>query len=305
MNKHGGTPTDRGRLEGTEDLEKQLSIIGGSQAYNLVKSGQFKGEDLSPIETPFGESQPLIRLENGILFICRHGRDGYSIAAPWVNYRANIWALKELGTTHIVSWSGPGAIDESLEIGQFVIPDDIIDETKAREHSFFKGTGWGFVRQNPVFCPTLSRAIAEVMEDLVLHVRSGGTYVCTEGPRLETPAEIRKFKLFGGDMVGMTLVPEVFLAKELEMHYASICYITNYAEGLRERSFEPGVLFEGLLDEDEGQAVDDAVSQFPSIVHALANRLGSLEHSCQCDMLMERYRRRGDIGPDWHEWIRK
>ena len=275
----------------------QLAIVGGSQAYKLILSGQ----ELLPVKTPFGESQPALRLDNGTIFMSRHGKDHYSVAAPWVNYRANIWALKELGTTHIVSWSGPGAIDETLEIGQFVIPNDIIDETKARECSFFKKTGWGFVRQNPVFCPTLTLAMSDAMAELGLKCQSGGTYVCTEGPRLETPAEIRKYKLLGGHMVGMTLVPEVFLAKELEMHYASICYITNYAEGLRERPFEPGVLFEGLLDEDERGAVDDAVFQFPRIIQALAEK--SVEGSCQCDRLMERYRRRGDIGPDWHTWI--
>ena len=280
----------------------QLAIIGGSQACNLIKSGQLIGEEIAAVGTPFGESQPVFRLENGILFMSRHGKEGYSIAAPWVNYRANIWGLKELGATHLVSWSGPGAIDESLEIGQFVIPDDIIDETRARECSFFKGTGWGFVRQNPVFCPTLSRAIADIMGNLRLKCRSGGTYVCTEGPRLETPAEIRKFRLFGGHLVGMTLVPEVFLAKELEMHYASICYITNYAEGIRERPFEPGVLFEGLLDEAERQTVNDAVSQFPRIIQALSQQ--AIGDSCRCGNLMERYRRRGDIGPDWHTWIR-
>ena len=284
-------------------LPDRLAVIGGSQAYNLIESGRFVGEEIAPIPTPFGDSQPVLRLENGTLFMSRHGRMGYSIAAPWVNYRANIWGLKELGATHIVSWSGPGAIDETLEIGQFVIPDDLIDETKAREYSFFKGTGWGFVRQNPVFCPTLGRAICDVMDELGLNCQSGGTYVCTEGPRLETPAEIRKFRLFGGNMVGMTLVPEIFLAKELEMHYASICYITNYAEGLRERSFEPGVLFEGLLDENERQAVDNAVSQFPRIIEALSRQ--PVEDACRCDRLMERYRKRGDIGADWHTWIKE
>jgi len=276
---------------------EQLAVIGGSQAYGL----QITGEEIPAVKTPFGESQPILRMDDGTLFMSRHGMEGYSIAAPWVNYRANIWALKELGTTHIISWSGPGAIDQTLEIGQFVIPDDIIDETKARQSSFFKGTGWGFVRQNPVFCPTLSRAIVEVMGELGLNCRSGGTYVCTEGPRLETPAEIRKFKLFGGDLVGMTLVPEVFLAKELEMHYASICYITNYAEGLRERSFEPGVLFEGLSNTDERQAANDAVARFPRIIEALSRH--RIEDSCRCDKLMERYRNRGDIGPDWHTWV--
>ena len=283
----------------------QLAIIGGSQAYSLIQAGEFAGEEISPMQTPFGESQPVLRLKNGTLFMSRHGIQGYSIAAPWVNYRANIWALKELGVQQIISWSGPGAIDETLRIGQFVIPDDVIDETKSRAHSFFEGTGWGFVRQNPVFCPTLTSALARVMADLGLDSRSGGTYVCTEGPRLETPAEIRKFKLIGGHMVGMTLVPEVFLAKELEICYASICYITNYAEGLRDRPFQPGVLFEGLLDEPEKNAVDEAVRRFPKIIALLAERLHSIEPDCHCDKLMERYRRTSILSSDWRTWIKR
>lgn len=288
-------------------MSNRLAVIGGSQAYALIQDGRLGGEALGVVVTPSGESQPVFRLRFGdkeVLFMSRHGIEGYSIAAPWVNYRANIWALKELGATQVVSWSGPGAIDESLQIGQFVLPDDLIDETKARTHSFFEGTGWGFVRQNPVFCPTLRQALSGVMDELGFTCRDGGVYVCTEGPRLETPAEIRKFKQFGGDLVGMTLIPEIFLAKELEMHYASICYVTNYAEGLRDRPFNPGVLFEGLLDDDERKAVDDAVSRFPEIIEALAERLDSIPQSCHCDKLMERYRRRGQIGPDWHTWIR-
>lgn len=287
-------------------MEQRLAIIGGSQAYSLLQSGAFEAERFRPMETPFGSSQAVYFVRIGgrkVLFLSRHGESGYSIAAPWVNYRANIWALKEYGATSIVSWSGPGAIDESLEIGQFVIPDDIIDETKSRPSSFFEGAGWGFVRQNPVFCPHLRNSLAQVSKELGLTYRPSGTYVCTEGPRLETPAEIRKFKMFGGDLVGMTLVPEVFLARELEICYASICYVTNYAEGLRERSFVPGVLFEGLLDEDERRSVDEAVAQFSKIVERLAT-LFDQPRSCTCDMLMERYRRRGDIGADWHTWVK-
>jgi 5'-methylthioadenosine phosphorylase len=286
----------------------QLAIIGGSQAYSFLCSGEIAGERIDPALTPFGESQPVFRVrlgEKDILFMSRHGVEGYHVAAPWVNYRANIWALKELGVGRIVSWSGPGAIDESLRIGQFVIPDDVIDETRSRPHSFFEGTGWGFVRQNPVFCPTLTGAINQVMAELTNPCRAGGVYVCTEGPRLETPAEIRKFKLCGADVVGMTLVPEVFLAKELEMCYASICCITNCAEGLRDRPFQPGVLFEGLLDEEERNAVDAAVSRFPRIMTLLAERLSSTESTCHCDKLMDRYRRRGIISSDWHTWIKR
>lgn len=287
-------------------MSRRLAVIGGSQAYAILESGGIKGERTDPIATPFGLSQPIYKVVlDGVetLFLSRHGERGYSIAAPWVNYRANIWALKEVGATHIISWSGPGAIDQTFKIGQFVIPDDIIDETKSRESSFFKGTGWGFIRQNPVFCPSLSAVIASSLTAAEVEYRAGGTYVCTEGPRLETPAEIRKFRMFGGDMVGMTLVPEAFLAKELEMCYASICYITNYAEGIRDRPYKKGVLFEGLLDADEIDAVNYAVSTFPRIITGIASRIGEAGPSCSCPVSMERYRRRGDVGSDWHTWI--
>lgn len=285
----------------------RLAIIGGSQAYSLLQKGSIIGERLGPVETPFGESVPVYRLVidgADVLFISRHGETGYQIAAPWVNYHANIWALKELGATAVVAWSGPGAIDETLKIGQYVIPDDLIDETKSRERSFFKGTGWGFVRQNPVFCPTLRSALVQVLTTLGIEFRDVSTYVCTEGPRLETPAEIRKYKLCGGHLVGMTLVPEVFLAKELEMCYSQISYITNYAEGLRARPFQPGVLFEGLLDPEEVKAVDDAVSRFPEIIRALVSALDGISPKCQCNQFMERYKRRGIIGSDWRTWIK-
>lgn len=287
-------------------MDTQLAVIGGSQAYFLLESGELSGERLDPVSTPFGESQPIFRLEIGgknVLFLSRHGEKGYRIAAPWVNYRANIWALKELGTERIVSWSGPAAIDPNLEIGQFVIPDDLVDETRCRPQSFFEGKGWGFVRQESVFCPCMSEILNDAAEQYDLNCKNGGTYVCTEGPRLETKAEIRKYKLYGGELVGMSLAPEVFLAKELEMCYASICYITNYAEGLRVRRFRPGELFEGLLDPVEKESVDRAISIFPYIAAAVAASPKLAKRDCSCPRYMERYRQRGDIGEDWHTWI--
>ncbi len=287
-------------------MSDTIAIIGGSGAYGLLQSGGFAGERIGPVATPFGDSQAVYRCaasDAEFLFLSRHGETGYTVSAPFVNYRANIWALKELGTARIIAWSGPGAIDESLVIGQYVLPDDLLDETKHRTYTFFEGLGIGFVRQNPVFCPQLRTFASEIFSELGTHYRHTGIYTCTEGPRLETPAEIRKFKMLGGDLVGMTLVPEVFLAKELEMCYMPVCYVTNYAEGIRPSLFVPGVLFEGLLSDEEKHAVDAAVSRFPEIVHALVVAVSGEERVCACGRLMERYRRRGDIGSDWRTWI--
>jgi 5'-methylthioadenosine phosphorylase len=294
----------------SNQLFPQFAVIGGSQAYRFL-AGNSQKEDLGAQATPFGESQPIFlfkKPEGSFLFLSRHGEKGYSIAASFVNYRANIYALKDLGVRQILSWSGPGAISTDYGIGQFVIIDDIIDETHRRMSTFFEHGGLGFIRQNPVFCPHLRNLLQESLTHLKLDFAPAGTYVCTEGPRLETPAEIRKFSLYGAHLVGMTLVPEVFLAKELEMCYAALCYVTNYAEGIKESAFQPGVLFEGLASENEHQIVEEAVNAFPQIVETIAKLTtrGPTPNQparCMCSQAMQRYRNRGDIGDDWREWL--
>ncbi|OFX15376.1 MAG: phosphorylase, partial [Armatimonadetes bacterium RBG_16_58_9] len=258
------------------------------------------------IQTPFGASAPVheVTLENRrIYYLSRHGETGYRVSAPFVNYRANIWALKELGVQRIIAWSGPGAIDPRIPIGDILVPGDLIDETRGRPSTFFEGLGIGFIRQNPVFCPELSKALQEVITSRLGHCRTGDVYVCTQGPRLETPAEIRKFASYGATCVGMTLAPEAFLARELEMCYCPVCYITNYAEGVVDRSYKPGKLFEGLLSEDEAELVRRAVEALPQIVLDSLLKVAS-EPQCHCGSSMRRYVKRGDIGEDWHTWIR-
>jgi 5'-methylthioadenosine phosphorylase len=285
----------------------QFAVIGGSQAYRLLADNS-QMERIGEQDTPFGKSQPIFLFRKpagSFLFLSRHGEKGYSIAASFVNYRANIYALKGLGVRQIVSWSGPGAIFANYKIGQYVIIDDVIDETRRRPSTFYEHGGLGFIRQNPVFCPHLRKALEDTLARLQLDFASGGTYVCTEGPRLETPAEIRKFAAYGAHLVGMTLVPEVFLAKELEMCYAALCYVTNYAEGLRQKEFQPGVLFEGLADEGERQAVEASVNNFSRIIELMAGLVSEGIPDCKCGQAMQRYRDRGDIGEDWREWIRQ
>lgn len=283
-----------------------FAVIGGSQAYDLLKKGAIQGERIGEIETPFGCSQPVYHIRNKdgeMLFLSRHGETGYNLTAPFVNYRANIYALKELDVKQIVSWSGPGAINTSYPIGGYVLVDDVVDETHGRESTFFKNQGIGFVRQSPVFCPTLRDCIKKSLLSLRIDFCESGTYVCTQGPRLETPAEIRKYKSYGCDLVGMTLVPEVFLAKELEMCYAAICYVTNYAEGIIEKPFKAGELFEGLASDADRKAVEQAVSRFPMVIAEVAKNIKQQVMHCPCPSLMERYKKRGDIGADWHDWV--
>ena len=287
-------------------MDERLAIIGGSKAYELLQNGALQGTRLGERETPFGESAPVFLVDASgreVIFLSRHGESGYECAAPWVNYRANIYALKDLGAGAIVAWSGPGAIDARYKVGQFVVPHDIVDETRNRSSSFFVGGGLGFLRMDKPLCPTLRNVLATVLDELSCEHSPEGVYVCTEGPRLETPAEIRKYGSYGGQLVGMTLAPEAFLARELEICYAALCYVANYAEGVREREHAARELFGGLSSKKEAERVERAVQTFPKIIGLAAERFLSEPHVCSCRSAMDRYRQEGRISGDWRSWI--
>ncbi len=277
-----------------------IAFLGGSGAYFLRKSSFGQILKKTVLKTPFGDSNPIYRIKTPqgfeILFLSRHGEKRYDKTAPYVNYRANIFALKKLGADRIISWTGPGALNSAYGPGSIVIPSDVLDFTKNRPLTFFENSGIGFVRQNPVFCPILREALKKSMLRLGVKFFYGGTYACTEGPRLETPSEIKALKGLGADMVGMTLVPELFLAKELEMCYASVCYITNYAEGLVKTPFVKGVLFEGMLSDKDKNKVDEALNLLPAILLEAASLLQDTPRSCPCPHLLERYRKDGRLG---------
>src|SRR5690606_17329878 len=206
---------------------------------------------------PYGASAPFVQLTAGdktVWFSSRHGEDGLQRSAAFVNHRANIWAARELGATGILSWNGVGAIAPGLSVGQLVVPDDVLDMTRGRVGSFqfpVPSSQEKDVRsQSVVFSPELrSRLIAACAESGTAFA-THGTYVCTEGPRLETAAEIAMYGWGGAAVVGMTLCPEVWLAAELGIPYASLCIITNMATGRWHidpyRDFGVGVGIKGL-----------------------------------------------------------
>ncbi|MBI5178665.1 MAG: MTAP family purine nucleoside phosphorylase [Nitrospinae bacterium] len=284
-----------------------LAVIGGSRAYDLLKSSGFGAVKGKPhvIKTPFGNSAPVRLFSSSrfsYFFLSRHGEKGYEVSAPYVNYRANIWALKKLGVERIVSWSQPGAISPKIKPGDFILPHDIIDMTKNRPANFFEGTGLGFIRMSEPFCPEVRSACAHALStasfggkqgSLKLAWHANGVYVCTEGPRLETPAEIRMFARWGGDLVGMTLVPEAFLARQMEMCYGAICLSSNFAEGVVARGFKEGELFEGMLAPEESAAVEASVQHLPRIIGAALGALAGMKRECKCGLAMERYRKKG------------
>jgi 5'-methylthioadenosine phosphorylase len=289
-----------------------FAVIGGSGAYHLLSENTLGEElDCTVLDTPFGQSSPIHRFRNKeseFIFLSRHGEKDYSLTAPFVNYKANIYALKACGAERIVSWSGPGIINQSFQPGDFVLPHDVIDETRNRPTTFFEGRGVGFIRQSEVFCPQIRQVLHEVLHDAEIPHPDKAVYACTEGPRLETPAEIKKLRIIGADLVGMTLVPEAFLARELEICYTPICYLTNYAEGVVERNFKGGELFEGMQSQDERASVETSVRRFPEIIKGYLEKIigpdvTGAQRDCNCQQALRRYKDKGMISEDWKQWF--
>ena len=205
-----------------------LGVIGGSGVYDM--SG-LENARWQRVESPWGEpSDDLLlgRLSGvDVAFLPRHGR-GHVHSPTSINYRANIDALKRAGCTDIVSVSACGSFREELPPGHFVLADQFIDRTHAREKSFF---GRGFVAHvsmaHPV-CPRLVTALAEAATEEGLACRIGGTYLAMEGPQFSTLAESNLYRSWGCDVIGMTGMPEAKLAREAELPYASVAMVTDF-----------------------------------------------------------------------------
>lgn len=281
-----------------------VACIGGAAAYNLLDEGAFVAQRLGAQPTPFGRSQPIYRCRTRFgefFFLLRHGESRYELAPGSINYRANIYALKDLGMRTVVSWSETRAISHNYKIGEYVVVGDLIDETRARPATFFENRGLGDVRQWPVFCPSLRQALVQTLEAEGCRFARDGVYVCTEGPRRETPAEARKYLSYGGDLIGHTLAPEVFLAKELEMCYACLSYIASYVEhGCDFRPFEHGRV---LAAETEQRRAAAAVERFPRLLERLSHVLPNTPAMCKCDTTMRKHVDAGQIGPEWRGWF--
>jgi 5'-methylthioadenosine phosphorylase len=205
-----------------------LGIIGGSGVYDIAG---LEDAHWRHIASPWGEaSDDLLfgRLSGvDVVFLPRHGR-GHVHSPTTINYRANIDALKRAGCTDIISVSACGSLREELAPGHFVLADQFIDRTHAREKTFF---GDGFVAHvslaHPV-CPRLVKALSGAAAADGIPCRTGGTYLAMEGPQFSTLAESRLYRFWGCDVIGMTAMPEAKLAREAELPYAIVAMVTDY-----------------------------------------------------------------------------
>ncbi len=209
---------------------KSIGIIGGSGVY----SPEFieNAKEIS-VKTDFGEISLTKGISNGrgVYFLTRHGKH-HTIPPHKLNYRGNIMAFHILGVERIVATAAVGSINKNFSPGTFVILDQFLDFTKNRVETFFSKEKVVHTDCTNPYCPEISATIKDAAAHFGYPHHLGGTYVAAEGPRFETKAEIKAYGILGGDVVGMTGVPEVVLAKELGMCYASIAVVTNFAAGI-------------------------------------------------------------------------
>lgn len=257
-----------------------FGIIGGSGFYKPDKVSETK-----KINTPFGDVQVIISTigEKRTAFIPRHGTK-HETPPHMINFRANIFAFHVLGVKRIIATSAVGSLLETIAPGDFVIPNQFIDFTTNRPKTFFDGTFnvklssgkqlEGVIHQDVTepYCSSIRTSLIQNTKQTNEKVHPKGTYVCTSGPRFETAAEIQAFRILGGTLVGMTAIPEIVLARELEMCYASLCLVTNYAAGIQEK----------ITIEEVFELFEKKMAKIKTIIEKTINSLSPLQEDCSC-----------------------
>ncbi|MEW6162256.1 MAG: S-methyl-5'-thioadenosine phosphorylase [Nitrospirota bacterium] len=213
----------------------KIGVIGGSGLYDIpgLTITEYK-----KITTPFGDPSDIYRVGElsgvEVVFLPRHGSP-HHIPPHKINYRANIWGFKELGVERIISIGAVGGIGPEMKPGMITVPDQVVDMTKGRESTFYDGDEVVHIDFTEPYCPELRESIFRAGEKLGVELRKSGTYICMNGPRLETKAEIKIFLNMGINIVGLTAMPEASLAREAELCFAGIAVVTNYAAGITEK----------------------------------------------------------------------
>ena len=229
-----------------------LAIIGGSGLYSLGED--FGLEEQAPRRTPYGDTSADVlqgRWQSiPVVFLPRHG-PGHRVPPHRVNYRANIWALKQVGVSRIISVNAVGGITDEMKPGTLVVPDQLIDYSSGRDQTFFDGDDAQVMHVD--FSWPYSAELRGVLTEVGLQkgqpLVASGTYGSTNGPRLETAAEIKRMRNDGCNVVGMTGMPETALARELEIEYACLALVVNWAAGVED---EPISMQDIMLNMERG-----------------------------------------------------
>lgn len=246
----------------------KIAVIGGTGFETMLK-----GERALEVETEYGKPPPITMgsvEDREVAFIPRHGVK-HETPPHRVNYRAEILGLKSLGVEKVIATNAVGAINQKYAPGDIVIPVDVVDFTKTRHATLYDNDPVTHVDVTEPYCPSLRKILIEASQGRKERVWTDSIMVCTEGPRFETPAEIRMFRLLGCDIVGMTGAPEVFLAKEAGMCYASICFVSNMAAGIQTR----------VSQKEVEEVASKLISTISAILSQSISRLSDTE-PCTC-----------------------
>ena len=209
--------------------QAEIGIFGGTGIYD---SGLLTESKEVTVDTPFGKTSDSITIGifkgKKVAFMPRHGKK-HTIPPHLINFRANVWAFKEMGVKRIIAPSAVGSLKKELRPGDFALPSQFLDFTKSRKYSFFEEDKVIHISVADPFCPELQSVVIKAAKNLHLKIHKNCTYVCIDGPRFSTRAESKFYKeVVGANVIGMTLVPECQLAREAQMCYVSISTVTDY-----------------------------------------------------------------------------
>ena len=246
-----------------------IGIIGGSGVEEISELAD--SIEKRTVDTEYGSVEvSLLSIgDKTVAFLPRHSA-GHTCPPHKINFKANVMALKEIGVTQIMATNAVGSLDLDIGPGSIVLPDDFLDFTVNRDRTFYDNEVIHIDMTEP-FCNRLRGAILANSGCVDGNVVEGGTIVCTEGPRFETPAEIKMFGILGGSIVGMTTLPEAVLAREKEMCYAPIAVVSNYST-----SISPTKL-------DTKEVLDIMVQKKGELINLLFDTIKDLSKDCDCE----------------------
>jgi 5'-methylthioadenosine phosphorylase len=256
------------------DDRAEIGIFGGSGFYSFLENvRQIR------VHTPYGATSDEVALATlsgrQVAFIPRHGQH-HTVPAPDVNYRANIWAFKELGVTQIIAPCSCGSLQRQVQPGDFVILDQFVDRTYGRADTYFHGPVTHHIGAAEPYCPRLRQLAADQCARLGIHAHPTGTMVVIQGPRFSTRAESAWFTHNGWDVVGMTQYPEAILARELGLCYTGIALVTDYDAGIVAETHRPPVSIEEVF-----RVFRENVDRVKALIGAMVEHAGE-ERNCPC-----------------------
>lgn len=251
----------------------EIGVFGGSGFYQLLDNVEEK-----TINTPYGAPSDKFAIGQiggrRVAFLPRHGR-GHVYPAHAINYRANLWAMKELGVTRILAPAAVGSLQPNIKPGDFVVCDQFVDRTSGRRDTYYDGPVTVHISTADPYCPELRGLAVKAARDLDITVHPNGTVVVIQGPRFSTRAESKWFSSNGWEVINMTQYPEVTLARELEICYVNISLITDYDVGLEGSGIEP------VTAEEVGRVFADNNRRLRDLIFKMIPEIPTERH-CGC-----------------------